>query len=107
MTTVFADTGYWIALLVKSDDLHATAIAKHRELHGCKIITTDLVMVELLNDLSGRGSHLRDAGVELVKGWMARGDENTVRISDILFNEALTRYTERPDRVGALLTAPQ
>ncbi len=98
MKTLFADTGYGIALLVKTDDLHATAIASHRELRGCRILTTDLVLVELLNDLSGRGSYLRNAGVELVEGWTIRGNDHTIPVSDGLFADTLARYGARRDK---------
>jgi uncharacterized protein len=40
MERVFADTGYWIALLNPHDDLHPKASASSREYNPSQIVTS-------------------------------------------------------------------
>lgn len=68
MKTVFADTGYWIALLNPRDELHTKAKAVSISLGSLQIITSELVLSELLNSFAARGVHLRQAASALIKG---------------------------------------
>lgn len=52
MRTVFADTGYWIALLNPQDDLHAIATHLSKPLDPDHIVTSEGVLTEVLNDFS-------------------------------------------------------
>src|SRR3978361_2148743 len=65
MTAVFADTSYWIALLNPQDPLHSKATQLSTFLRRTRILTTEMVLVEFLNDFSGRGQNLRRAAVAL------------------------------------------
>jgi predicted nucleic acid-binding protein len=49
---VFADTGYWEALLNPSDRLHAKAIEVSTSLGKVRQLTTEMVLDELLAALS-------------------------------------------------------
>ncbi len=52
MTSYFADTGYWLALLDLNDDLHKKAESLAEQVERdirAKVYTTDLVLTELLN----------------------------------------------------------
>jgi predicted nucleic acid-binding protein len=55
MTAVFADTSYWIALLNPQDSLHPKATKLSTFLRRTRILTSEMVLVEFLNDFSGRG----------------------------------------------------
>jgi predicted nucleic acid-binding protein len=59
MTRVFADTGYWIALLTPQDALHKEAHRLLATLTGVEIVTSDWVLIELLKGFAARGPHLR------------------------------------------------
>jgi predicted nucleic acid-binding protein len=50
--TVFADTGYWTALLNPNDQLHSRATAVSKSLDNVRILTTEMVLDELLAALS-------------------------------------------------------
>jgi len=50
--TVFADTGYWAALLNPKDQLHAKAGEVSSALGKFRILTTEMVLDELLAALS-------------------------------------------------------
>jgi predicted nucleic acid-binding protein len=54
MKTIFADTFYWIALINDRDNWHERVVLKTRELKQIKIITTDEVCIEVLNNLKDR-----------------------------------------------------
>jgi predicted nucleic acid-binding protein len=66
MERVFADTGYWIALLNPRDDLHQKASTSSRE-HGLnQVVTSEMVLVEFLNSFSDYGPRLRQAAAKAV-----------------------------------------
>jgi uncharacterized protein len=52
MERVFADTGYWVALLNPRDDLHQRATAISRDYTSKQIVTSEMVLVEFLNSFS-------------------------------------------------------
>ena len=52
MERVFADTGYWIALLNPRDDLHQKASATSRDYTPNQIVTSEMVLTEFLNSFS-------------------------------------------------------
>lgn len=52
MKTVFADTGYWVALLNPNDDWHTLALSASEALGKARLITTEMVLDELLAALS-------------------------------------------------------
>ena len=52
MRTVFADSGYWIAMYSPSDQLHLKARSITAGLEPCRIVTSQMVLVEFLNHMS-------------------------------------------------------
>jgi uncharacterized protein len=48
MKLVFADTGYWAALLHPRDGLHEAAKSASKSLGPVRIVTTEMVLAELL-----------------------------------------------------------
>jgi len=52
MKVVFADTGYWVAVLNPKDDWHDQATIASRALGKFRLITTEMVLDELLAALS-------------------------------------------------------
>ena len=67
MRSAFADTGYWIALINPNDGLHVRAIAVAREIEPCNIVTSDMVLTEVLNMFADRGPQLRNIAVQAVE----------------------------------------
>jgi predicted nucleic acid-binding protein len=49
MTPVFADTSFWVAVINPTDQLHTKAKEVRRRLAGPRFITSELVLVEVLN----------------------------------------------------------
>ncbi len=58
MKTVFADANYWIALINPRDDLRALAKAATAQ-GGLRLVTTDWVLVEVLNFFADKGAAVR------------------------------------------------
>ena len=54
MRTVFADTGYWVALINPRDRLHEKAVSVSASSGQTRILTTEMVLDELLAALSSR-----------------------------------------------------
>jgi uncharacterized protein len=67
MRSVFADTGYWIAVVNPRDGLHDKAITVGKQLGPSTIITSDMVLTEVLNMLAESGAQLRDVAVKAVQ----------------------------------------
>jgi predicted nucleic acid-binding protein len=59
MKTVFADTNYWIAVINPRDDLRDRARAATAPGGGLRIVTTDWVLVEVLNYFADKGAAVR------------------------------------------------
>ena len=68
MRTVFADTSFWIAVLNPKDGLHVMAKGTAALLGRIRVVTSQMVLAELLNDFAARGPALRGAAKNLVEG---------------------------------------
>lgn len=64
MPVVFADTGYFVAIINPGDSLHQTAMAVSQQLGQVSIVTSEMVLVEALN--TAMGSHLRAVAAKIV-----------------------------------------
>jgi uncharacterized protein len=102
MKTVFADTAYWIALLNPKDTLHLKARSVSASLGRVRLVTSEMVLTELLNDFGARGETLRGTAVRLV-GTLR--EDAQVRISaqtGELFQAAFLLYSQRGDKDWSL-----
>jgi predicted nucleic acid-binding protein len=86
---LFADSGYWIALLNPQDGLHAQAKASADP--KCRIFTTDAVLVEVLNAFCG-APNIRAAAVRMVKMILQDANLTVVPATRDRFMEALSDY---------------
>ena len=98
MRVVFADTGYWVALLNPKDDLHDKALRLSKDLHPVHIVTSEMVLTELLNDFGTRGKYLRNLAVNLIKGLYQNPNSTIIPQTSKQFQTALTLYDQRPDK---------
>ena len=98
MNTVFADTGYWIALLNPHDDLHERAQEVSRALGAVRILTTEMVLVELLNYYAGRGAAKRKAAVDLVNELFKNPNVIVLPQTSIQFQNGIGFYADRLDK---------
>ena len=98
MRLVFADTGYWIATLDPRDGLHEKAQVVTEQMGLIQILTTEMVLVELLDFFSGRGEHHRKLAAETVKGLRTLPDVEVVAQTSDQFEAAVDRYASRLDQ---------
>jgi len=66
MKQIFADTFYWVALINPQDNWHQRAREVTSSLKNVKLVTTDEVLVELLNFMSVRGANRKRRTVEFI-----------------------------------------
>ena len=102
MRLLFADSGYWIALLFSRDQLHERAKEVTAGLESVVIFTTQMVLTEALNHLAGEGERLRNLAVQMVRGLEARQDVEVIPQTDAQFRAAVERYAARSDQTWSL-----
>ena len=102
MKTVFADTGYWIALLNPRDTLHEKAKRLATQLAPFRIVTTEMVLVEFLTYISAGGQQLRQRAAETVRSLKIDPNVEVVPQTSNQFEDALDLYASRPDQQWSL-----
>lgn len=102
MDRVFADTGYWIALLNPRDDLHLKASATSREYSPNQVVTSEMVLTEFLNSFSDYGPRLRQAAAKAVASLRSTPQIVIVSQTSQLFQKALKRYHDMADKSWSL-----
>jgi predicted nucleic acid-binding protein len=100
MKQIFADTSYWIGLVNPRDQIHQKAIKLTQQLSSVRLLTTEMVLVELLNCFSNSPFRRAVAGMVL----KLRDDRN-VRIvpqTSEQFEVARERYQRADDKTWSL-----
>mgnify|MGYP001794363218 CR=1 FL=1 len=98
MRVVFADTGYWVALLSSNDDLHQKAKYLSRTLQPMHILTSEVVLTEVLNDFSKRGELFRDMAAQLITDLRSFKNVTIVSQTSEQFEQAFDLYNSRRDK---------
>ncbi len=98
MRTLFADTVYWVALLNPRDSLHERAVSLSRSLDQTVLVTTEVVLAELLNTFAERGVALRRAASQLILRLRRDGNTRIIPQTNAQFEEALQLYRDRYDK---------
>lgn len=98
MRKVFADTGYWVALLNRRDQLHNKARELPKAIGPFFIFTSEMVLAEVLNDFSKRGEFFRQAVIELIENLYENPNVTVVRQTSSQFQEGLLLYKQRQDK---------
>jgi uncharacterized protein len=99
---VFADTGYWIAILHVDDDLHVKAQNLSKTIQSIHLITSEMVLTEVLNYFAGFGAHYRAAVVELIEGIKASHSVTVIMQDSLLFEQSVVLYGDRLDKEWGL-----
>ena len=95
---IFADSGYWIALITPDDELHDKAATFQTGLTNQQIVTTHLVLNEVLNPRSGTSERQRLAAVELVDRIKRDPRVHVEPQTPELFEDALDYLRHRLDK---------
>ena len=101
-TSYFADTWYWVALLDKTDSAHSVAIAVSNKLGDEPIVTSQMVLDELLGTFTKQNTaHLRPIALQLIDGFASLGISVVAQTPE-QFSEAIARYRKYDDKVWSL-----
>jgi predicted nucleic acid-binding protein len=100
MKQIFADTSYWIGLVNPRDQIHQKVIKITQQLFSVRLVTTEMVLGELLNSFSDSPFRRTVAGMVL----KLRNDRNLriVPQTSEQFESALRRYRQAADRSWSL-----
>lgn len=100
MRVIFADTGYWVASLNPRDQFHARAREVSRELGRFRILTTEMILDELLAALSK--ASLRPSAVRGVDAILSNPNVEVVPQTSLQFRAAFEGYRAAADKEWSL-----
>jgi len=94
----FVDTLYFVALFNPRDQWHERAFAASKLIADAKLITTEDVLVELLNFFSEYGEKALRGAVTQTEGILSGSNIEVAPQSHEAFIAGLTLYKARPDK---------
>ena len=94
----FVDTLYFVALFNPRDQWHERAFAASKLIADAKLITTEDVLVELLNFFSEYGEKARRGAVTQTEGILSGSNIEVAPQSHEAFIAGLTLYKARHDK---------
>lgn len=102
MKTLFADSSYWIALLNPDDRLHEKACAVSAETGGALIVTSEMVLTEVMNHLSPSRASLRRVVATAVEDVENDARCRVIPQTPEQFRSAVRLYRQRDDKHWSL-----
>ncbi|MBK6975327.1 MAG: type II toxin-antitoxin system VapC family toxin [Sterolibacteriaceae bacterium] len=100
MKVVFVDTGHWVAVLNPKDDWNSRAISASRSLGKVRLVTTEMVLDELLAALSKLPVRpFVTRGVEAIRG---NPNIEVVPQTSLQFSAAFDDYQRMTDKEWSL-----
>ncbi len=100
MRVIFADTGYWVASLNPRDQFNAKAREVSRALGRFRILTTEMILDELLAALSK--TSLRPSAVKGVDAILSNPNVEVVPQTSLQFRAAFESYRTVADKEWSL-----
>ena len=100
MRRIFADTLYWIAIVLPNDPWSETA--KSVDLEDARVVTTEEVFSEFLTGVAGFGERTRRLACELVRTVLDSEEISVISQSHESFEGGLALYERRPDKKYSL-----
>ena len=100
--SLFADTFYWIALLLPRDAFHAAVVSFSRTLGSVRLVTTDEVLSAVLSHFAGLGPYWRSKAAALVHDLRRDPDVDILPQTRADFDAALALYEARSDKEYSL-----
>jgi predicted nucleic acid-binding protein len=102
MKTIFADSGYWIAILNPRDSLHEIAIEVSKNQGPFHTVTSEMVLAEVLNFMCREGPNVRRAAGVFTVQLRKNPNVTIMPQTSMLFQKALGLYQEREDKNWSL-----
>jgi len=97
---VFADTVYWVALISPHDQWRGSALSATSSL--AQLVTTDSVLIEVLNFFAEHGEEARLRAASVVQEILVNPDVEVVRHTHESFLAGLALYKARADKAYSL-----
>lgn len=98
MKLVFADTVYWVALINPNDQWHGPALSAEALLHDVRLVTTDVILIEVLNFFAEHGKEARLRALSATEEILANPDTEVARHTHESFLAGLRFYKARADK---------
>ncbi len=98
MRTVFVDTYFWVAGLNPKEELREEAREAEAALGDVRFVTTESVLIEVLNYYASYQPYLRQAAVDLVRRIAINPKIEVVEHTHEIFEAGLEFYESRPDK---------
>ncbi|HBB89413.1 MAG TPA: nucleic acid-binding protein [Blastocatellia bacterium] len=98
MKAVFADTIYWVALINPKDQWHGPAHSAIAFLHDVRLVTTDVILIEVLNFFAEHGEEARFRAVSATEEILTNPDAEVVRHTHEGFLAGFALYKARADK---------
>jgi len=102
MKSVFADADYWIALLHSKEELHDAATRVWASLGPVRLLTSEMVLAEVLNALGSRGESIRAKAAESIEQLRQAPNVTIVPQTSTQFAEALAFFRGHRDKEWSL-----
>lgn len=100
--TVFADSGYWIALLNPDDQLHKRAGDLSAQTRSALIVTSEMVLTEVMNHFSGSRAGLGRAVAAAVEDICNEPNCRVIPQTTEQFKSAVRLFKQRDDKHWSL-----
>ncbi len=92
------DTLFWIALINPRDQWHAAAAKLDADLRGSNFVTTEAVLIEVMNYFSSYGAEGRQKTARVVQAILNRDDVEVVEQTHDAFLAGTALYESRLDK---------
>jgi Predicted nucleic acid-binding protein, contains PIN domain len=89
-------------MLNPKDGLHAKALEVSATFGRSRIVTSEMVLTEVLNAFAAKGESLRNAACALVDQIRSNANAEIVPMTSNAFREAMERYRGRTDKTWGL-----
>jgi predicted nucleic acid-binding protein len=103
MKKLFADANYVIALLNPRDDLHAKTKSVSTGLGQFRLVTSEMILAEVLAFYADKGAQLREAAANAAYRLCSDPNVTVVPQTSLQFQEALSYYRGRQDKEWSLV----
>lgn len=98
MKLIFADTVYWVALINPNDEWRGPALSAATLLRDTQLVTTDSILIEVLNFFAEHGAEARLRAVSAAEEILTNLDTEVVRHTHEGFLAGLALYKARADK---------
>ncbi len=98
MKKVFVDTNYFVAVFNPADQWHQKALEADEKLGDVRLVTTEFILVEVLNYFSGFKSNIKQKITDSVRLLIDDIEIQIVECSHNGFHDGLNLYETRLDK---------